>query len=773
MHRQAADVGGNRQVIFTGNLGAGLCVFDFRTDKDFGGAVFDPIHRRVFHVLIGFPHGYVGPVFGGHGFGNIGGGDDGAGTVQLPSEEGIARTCGGTDFQLGAIAGVDRTHAMAAALIKSKQVVIAVVVNVDGGTAVGGDLFAVVGQGGKADIAFCGIVAGQGLGLAGGHSGVDPHIFVVIHVLHIVTDGVGNLCRVIFHGYGFIFLYYTQTLQFDRRIIGSITDTTGTFGCSGRRGLTMRHFHNVRQRDTLTGKLGKVVAVGIRIIGIHIKDSNGMVNNILVAIPAARTGGHHSGTCVQHGGLQLGGVFGQDADTDGVADAGFLFRSGHAAQPRVAAGIHGAHQHGAGEQQPLLGLPVDVHPIAVTLVDKNLPLVGNFLAQSAPRAQTGLFVPAQIKAAFGNRSAGLIGDDNAVPLGQLGIFGNDRGSEGRIILLLGLLVLQTAVQNSADGTGDMHGGAIQRAAAAAVGVPHGAVVIAAVLTQNVLGGAAFLAAGGAGNADELQRGAIVIVVIGVIMQDPRGSGPLIVVVAFGERTLVQLHAVPQCSRARIPVPAGDLHHGVVTEFFVVKRQADLVDRVSTDFHTIFGIQEINANILSHVVGSVISVFRVADLRMDHRAVLGQSVFAVGAAGFFLLTGAGVGAADFTEGGFARFFGFTLAGFIAGFFAFGAGFMPACRAAVGADVIGAGGVMNAVGHGAAAVLRGEHGAGNHADHHQEDEQQRQYSFFHIALLLSVRWIIDNFVISCRGRRLRRPVGVSFAGRRGHHPLRKMS
>ena len=143
--------------------------------------IFQPVLNQVSGLTSG-PVGRIGGVLGGHG--------GGQGEGRRPGGEGVACTHRGAHRgDGGAVAGVDRLHAVAAVHGEVHEVVVAVVVNLHHGATVGGNLDVLIGERieavirlgqGGADVIVC---------LAGPLLGFGLGVVVVVHVLLIVHNG--------------------------------------------------------------------------------------------------------------------------------------------------------------------------------------------------------------------------------------------------------------------------------------------------------------------------------------------------------------------------------------------------------------------------------------------------------------------------------------------------------------------------------------------------------------------------------------------------------
>lgn len=146
--------------------------------------VFLPILHPVLDIA-GGPVGGEGLVLSGH----IGGGSG------IPATEGVAGLRGAAQADDRAIAGIDGVSAPAASQVQAEQIVVAVVVNLHLGAAVGGNLSGgVVQQGGEALVGGLGQARTDlGLGVAGPGLGVGQGVVIVVRVLLIVLDSEVHL----------------------------------------------------------------------------------------------------------------------------------------------------------------------------------------------------------------------------------------------------------------------------------------------------------------------------------------------------------------------------------------------------------------------------------------------------------------------------------------------------------------------------------------------------------------------------------------------------
>ena len=198
---------GCRQTVRARNNIAALCVFLDAADI----AVFviicilQPIHRRICGVNRA-PKSFICAVFMGHGIGqSIFDIVAGAARHIVPAVKHIAVPCRGIYNKGRSVAGINRLCAVAAVHIEFDHVIIAVVVALKNGGAVGSDCLGVMIQLGKA---LCRLLilhrkllvgnnrAGFGRGYA-----VKPHILaihIVVDILEVVPHGIGHInCLII------------------------------------------------------------------------------------------------------------------------------------------------------------------------------------------------------------------------------------------------------------------------------------------------------------------------------------------------------------------------------------------------------------------------------------------------------------------------------------------------------------------------------------------------------------------------------------------------
>ena len=395
-------------------------------------------------------------------------------------------------------------------------------------------------------------------------------VIVVIHILPVMNDRVTDICRDIDHLDDSILLR-----QLSRGII------------NGQLAVSQRH---TAAEAALILQHRRIAGDRIQVKGILIFGARGQLCNM------RRGSGSAVAVLILHDHIDLlqvlssragrtGRRFSLHPHRDGRAGLGLLPRSHHAADSRRALQVQNTFNNGLGNQNTLAGLALDIHPQIIGHVIADLPPVRNTVSivQIAPRTEAALLAPGQANTA-GHIRAAAVHHSHFRALGQSGSFGNHRFGHQRIQRLMSL-------------------------AADIAGIPHRRF-----------------------NRDKFQYGRPVIGLIRIVLHDPRGLRPGVILCAFRECTAVQLHPVPQGGGAGIPVPVGDLHNGILTEFVVIERNSFPVfcgigRNICTQFICRF---EDQPDILTHIAGAVIGVFGIAVVRMDHSTVLCQGIIAVGA-----------------------------------------------------------------------------------------------------------------------------------------------
>ena len=365
------------------------------------------------------------------------------------------------------------------------------------------------------------------------------HIQVVVHILPVVLHNHLHLCRLV--------------------VDDDFPIPVHFFGGEGHGQLAIcqgdiSHCQRIQgRRVTQNGGDGDGVLDGIglilRQVGHPGIGGNGIIreqiaHNNIHGVILFLCQGHNA--AVQVGSIgSLGKLFRQ-VQGDGIAELLLFAHVQGAADGGFP--VQQAQEQGGRNQDALALLAIDIHPKILFLVTADLPLVGIRGSLGKPGTDTGFPAHAHSQAHFGNFCAIFHQNGNFLILIQDGIFGKHRLHSRSI----DILVLQTTVIAAAMTAPDMIFSTVEGFANPAVRMGQGAVVAVADTAVEMDIGAILLAANRAGRIRVLrdlrgvkfQNGIPFIGIICVILEDPGGVRPGIVLGALREGAGIQLHLVP-------------------------------------------------------------------------------------------------------------------------------------------------------------------------------------------------------------------------------------
>ena len=370
-----SNFGGN--IVRTANGGSGNCRLSYLTPETvvIVISILFPIHNSIFYGLRITPAGYIGAIPGGHFIGQT----DNVGVVEGPALEGVAGFGGGSYIgNGGAVAGVDGLHAVAAAQVEVHEVVVAVVVDLHNGGAVGGDGGLFIREDVEAFVGFRNLRnGGIGQALLGlpGCLGV----VVIVQILPVVDDGIIYVGGLVGDGVNNVLLNICN-IQINRILLhlikirqvaldGGEGDSCVEIGASGQSGdiglanvntvlKDVVDYYLVGCRGFADGKRGNCAVAGLERSSGDAGLRGGGVLRLGVGV------GYGNGDRFAGGGLPGGG--GGGADLDGIVRK----QTGH---------------HGIGQVQGAAVGTGNVHPKG--LIGENLPLIPGRAALLADSSQ--------------------------------------------------------------------------------------------------------------------------------------------------------------------------------------------------------------------------------------------------------------------------------------------------------------------------------------------------------------------------------------------------